>query len=320
MTHHRPHLDEIMAFAILQQCGKEKYPGVDTAEYVFCDAGSETPDGRSWKKWHEEGILLIGVGGSCFDEHPTPTKDRKENDCAATLVARHLGIESEPWMTKLLHYTKTNDTKGGTNPFDLAAMVNRLMKQFYDKSPSQTIEACIHNMILPYLVEQMNFFFETAPEFDQKAKVIKSSHRGRDIVIVAIESDNLQVGAYARSKYGADADVVIQRNSKGNVAITTKSTSMINLNGAIIGLRSMEMRLKDLPRNENINLIADGTIQNSGCEEWYYASPARQILNGSSSAPNVSATKIKFEKLISIVKDRLAQTFDKPTSAVNVRK
>ncbi len=215
MTHHRPHLDEIVAIAILQQCGKKLYPGIDTAEYVFCDAGTETPDGRPWEAWHAEGTLLIGVGGSCFDEHPTSGEERKD-ECAATLVARHLEIEAEPWMTKLLHYTKINDTKGSLNAFELGALVTRLMKQCYDQNPTLTVEACIHNMVLPYLVEQMNFFLAVAPEYNEKAQVIEAKHRGEVITIVAVESDNLQMNSYARSKYGANADVVIQKNSKGN--------------------------------------------------------------------------------------------------------
>jgi hypothetical protein len=78
------------------------------------------------------------------------------------------------------------------------------------------------------------------------------------------------------------------------------------------------MKLKNARRYDNINLTADGTLKDVGCDEWYYATPARQILNGSLSAPNVPATSIRFDKLVSIVTDRLAKTFE-PVKKESVR-
>ena len=69
----------------------------------------------------------------------------------------------------------------------------------------------------------------------------------------------------------------------------------------------MEMKLKNIPRNNNIDLTADGVLK--GAEEWCYNKDVRQILNGSASAPNVPATKIRFGIVVKIVTERLAQTY-----------
>jgi hypothetical protein len=305
MTHHCPHFDEMLAIAMLIECGERMYPGAATAKITFCDAGGKTPDGRSWKKWHEEGTLLIGVGGSCFDEHPTEDAERKEAECAATLVAKHLGIDQEPWLQKLLKYAVTNDTKGGNNPFDLAAMVTLMNKRWGDTNPIGVVDWAIQ-AILVYLENQINFFTKTKEDFDKCSEVFNGTHRGRNIVIAVVTGDNDQLGAYARSMTGANADVVIQQQTTGNVIITTKKISNINLDEVIKALRFNEMRFKNIPCNQrNPELAKEGVVE--GAEEWYYHRPANQILNGSKSAKDVPPTRIYLKTIVKIVKGCLSE-------------
>ena len=304
VTHPRPHLDELVGIVLLRICGTTRYEGIEDAEIKFCSADT-TPEGKSWKQLQKEGILLIGIGGGIFDEHPTLDKERKEGECAATLVAKHLNILDEPWLAKLLKYVTANDTKGGTSPFDLAAMINRYNKQWFDKDPQKAIEWAVLQ-IEAYLTEQMEFFITTKDEFEQVATICNTSHNGKNIIMVYGISDNDQFGAYARSQFGAHADVVVQKNSKGNVIITTKKTSGINLDNVVRNIRLLEMRKRNFICSNiwDVSLTADGKCEKA--EEWFYQKQAGQLLNGSRSASSIAPTKISFEKIVTTVKDSLS--------------
>jgi hypothetical protein len=75
VTHVRPHLDEILAILFLRRFGESRFPGVSTAKLVLWDAGPLTPDRRPASDYANEGYVLIGVGGSRFDEHATLDTD-----------------------------------------------------------------------------------------------------------------------------------------------------------------------------------------------------------------------------------------------------
>lgn len=305
VTHFRPHLDEVVGIVLLLWYGEKKYPGIGNAKITFCDAGT-TPDGKSWQQLEKEGVVLIGTGGSRFDEHPTLHKDRKEGECAASLVATYLGISEEPWLAKLMRYTCINDTKGGSNPFELAGMINLMNKRWFDQNPSATLEWSM-NAVQVYLEEQIKFFTETSKEFEMYSEVINSTCKGKDIVIVKVTGDNDQLGAYARSAAGASADIVIQKNSNGNVVISTKKTSFINLDDVARAIRLKEMRIKNITCKNPGDPALKGEAKVPGAEEWHYHKAANMLLNGGKSAPGVPPTKIALGTLVAIVKEELAK-------------
>jgi len=305
VTHPRPHLDEVVGIVLLRTYGREIYPGIENAEIKFCDAGM-TPEGKSWKQLEKEGVVLIGIGGGRFDEHPTQNKERVEMECAASLVAKYLGINEEPWLAKLMKYTCNNDTKGGVNPFDLAAMMNLMMKRWFDHSPTGSLEWAM-NAVEVYLEDQIKFFTETKEAFDNNSEVFNSTYKGKAIIIAAVTGDNDQLGAYARSTVGANADIVIQKNNKGNVIITTKKSSAIYLDDVIRAIRLKEMRIKNIVCKNLWDPALKGEAKVPGAEEWHFHKAASMILNGSKSAPNVPPTKISFKTIVLIVKDELAK-------------
>jgi hypothetical protein len=297
VTHKRPHIDEIVAIKLLKVYGRKVFLGIEKARVEFWDAGSKTPDGKSWKEWTKNGYLLVGVGGSCFDEHPAEKLERKEGHCAASLVAKYLGIENYPELQQLLKYTIDNDTNGGKNPFDLAAIITAGNKEWFETDPNSCLEWALQSVTI-MLNRQIKFFSETKKEFEMHAYIKKCLYQGREITLVAIESDNTDVGAYARSEHGASAQIVLQRNSKHQVTIITQNRARISLDAIFIKLVTKEKKLKGTYSGE-VFTAREGSIP--GVEEWYYDLPARRILNGSLSAPNVKPTRIPFEMIVDMV-------------------
>ena len=307
VTHIRPHVDEIVAIVLLQHYGKKHFPGIVDARIEFWDAGSRTQDGKDWKQHLKEGHLLVGLGGSCFDEHPSVNTERKEEHCAATLVAKYLGIEDRPELEQLLRYTLVNDTKGGNNIFDLAALITLGNKRWFDSNPQEILEWAMQPVVW-YLEKQIKFFTKTREEFEKFSNIINCIYKGREITIVAIQSDDPDVGAYSRSQYGVNAAIVIQQNYKGQVMISSQKRAKICFNEVIIELRKKEARFKNISYS-GLKLDDDGTIPE--IPEWYYDKPAARILNGALSAPNVPVTKIPLEEIVKLVQRELNKNFKK---------
>lgn len=135
VTHFRPHLDEIVAILLLRIFGKIMFPGIETAEVVFCDAG-KTIDGRP-AEWHLEhnSTLHVGTGGGILDEHPTlDGKRRKKGQSATSLVAKLLTI-TDPRYRKLVDLVTKADRKG-VDPLHLG----NLIKYSYDARPDKVRE------------------------------------------------------------------------------------------------------------------------------------------------------------------------------------
>lgn len=305
-THKMQHIDEVVGIVFLKYYGRKKYPGIEDAKIVFWNAGSRTPDGRNWKEWYKEGYLPVGVGGSKYDEHPSDATDRKEGHCAATLIAKDLGIDNLLEVQQLLQYVVTNDTKGGNNPFDLASAFTLANKTWID-DPLGCLEWQMQ-IIRLYLLKQINFFTKTKSEFEKYANVFECIYQGRSVTVVAVQSDDTEIGAFARSEHGANAAIVIQQNSKKQVMISSQKRAKICFDEVIIELRRKEANLKGL-NIRGIDLKADGTLLE--IPHWYYDKPAARIMNGSLSAPDVQATEIPFCEVVKIVKTKLCNNFQR---------
>ncbi|MGC9605483.1 MAG: hypothetical protein ABSF56_01875 [Minisyncoccia bacterium] len=117
MTEWLSHLDEITGVRELQLFGEKIFPGVGTAKIVFSD--KEVRGDR-------KDCLYVGVGNgkSEFDEHRPD--GRLQNECAATLVARRLGILNKPGLKELLTEVLRCDTQPKTFPTQLANLVKAM--------------------------------------------------------------------------------------------------------------------------------------------------------------------------------------------------
>lgn len=315
VTHTAPHLDEIFAIWLLRRFGKSEFPGVSTAPVEYWKTGMEK---RTWQEHHDSGTLLLGVGGGRFDEHPRAGKERKEGQASASLVATALGVINEPALRSLLRYVVDNDLRGGSNPFDLATLVVLLHRR-YPHDPDFVINWTLEAITARY-EQQAEFLNATREEYQESAAVTNfRGPNGRKLKIVAINSDNLQIPAFARSKLGGYAAVVIVRNSQGNTSIFTNKFYNLRLTDVARMVRWEEQLLRPagpITRNWR-ELEAEGTV--AGAEEWFYFKEGEMLLNGSPTHPDVPPTKLPLERLTELVQVALSPRDFEPTREAQCR-
>jgi len=299
LTHERPHLDEIAAIWLLRRFGDSRFPGVSQAEVSFTTVWKLAESGLSADEYERNGVLLLGVGGGRFDEHPTLEQGRKADDCATTLVARELGVNDDPTLTKILRFVYAADVLGNSSPFDVSYMVKLLHSQ-YPSEPQRVMDWALFAIEARYQ-EQVRFFTVVKPEFDAKAKVEEVQVGQRRLRMVTIESDEDGIHKYARSEYGARAAVVIQRRSSGNVAVLASKQTGVDLKEVAKLVRMAERAAKGLaPLEDEAQLLGEGRVP--GAEEWFYHLPGQMLLNGSLTQDDVPATRLSLEQVAGLVR------------------
>ncbi|MBP9869864.1 hypothetical protein KBC59_04905 [Patescibacteria group bacterium] len=325
VTHVRPHLDEILAIIFLRMFGELWFPGISTAKIVLWDAGPFTPNGRPASEYEKEGYVLIGVGGSRFDEHATLNEERRHGECAASLIARELGIDEDPCFAKLLEYATVNDTRGGAGRFSekqpaesapaskpqrydagafhLAAQISAMNRR-YPNDPQVVID-WVQTWLAAYTEGQMEYFGITRETYERDVRVEEiPSSKGRTLRLAHVRSDLEQLGPFSRSHLlGSNAaDIFVQQRSNGQVQIFTnkRNREFTNLPDIVKMIRLKEQRAKNTVLTTGFtDLGAEGTV--AGAEEWYYHLPGGSLLNGSLTSPNTPPTKLPLEVILKII-------------------
>jgi hypothetical protein len=119
VTHRDPDIDDVEAIRLLITRGESHFPGISQAEIVTT-ADRNT---RSSEELESEGVILVGIGGSKFDEHPHEGRERRAEDCAATLVAKHLGVADAPELQANLAYALDKNYRAVSSHWDLSVLV-----------------------------------------------------------------------------------------------------------------------------------------------------------------------------------------------------
>lgn len=300
VTHKSPHLDEIAAIWFFRRFGERQFPGINTAKVDFWSTGGESPDGRPAEDYEREGVLLVGIGGGRFDEHSTIERERKEGECSATLVAKALGIDDEPFLERILKFIINRDLNGTGHPFDIASIVKVLHQQCPD-DPERVMDWAMTALEAKYQ-EQLGFFIATKADFEENAEIEEiPGPKGRILKMATIVSDDPQMGKFARSTFGGQVDIVIQQRSSGNVQIFTNKRSGLVLYGVVQMIRLAEQEAKgQIVTTDWKELALEGKV--AGAEEWYLQKAGQMLLNGSLTATQVSPTKIPLEKIQEIVR------------------
>ncbi|MDB5239288.1 MAG: hypothetical protein JWO00_623 [Candidatus Parcubacteria bacterium] len=130
VMHQNPHLDEITGYYILSKYGQGKFLGLSSAPIRFVE---DDPVGTD-EEFDKAGILPIGCGKGRFDEHRKKT-ERLEDECAATLIAKYLGVHNKPELKRLLSEVLYFDTHSGCASTQLAEIVkaaHRTTKDTYE--------------------------------------------------------------------------------------------------------------------------------------------------------------------------------------------
>lgn len=276
-THEGPHLDEIATKWLIEKFGDKE----------FLD------------KYVSNRILEVGIGGGLFDEHPV-NSERKEGECAATLVAKALGVDDNPALEKILKFVVTHDLKGGAQPFDLASLVKLLHQQF-PNDPERVIEWAMVGLEAKYR-EQLQFFTATKQEFERAAEIEEIQGPGRQTLkMVTVVSDDEQMSKFARSSFGGGAAIIIQRRSSGNVQIYTNKRYGLTLYDVAQMIRLAEQRAKgQVVMTDWETLSSEGKVE--GTEEWFFHHAGQMLLNGSLTAPDVPPTKLSLEQIKEMVR------------------
>lgn len=309
LTHERPHLDEIVAIWLLRKFGEQRFPGSSTATVSFTSVRKLAEAGLKPDDYEARGMLLLGIGGGRFDEHPTLDEGRKAGDCATTLVAKELGVSDDPALVKILRFVRAADVEGNASPFDISYVV-KLLHARYPTDPHRVIEWALVAIEAKHQ-EQVRFFTVVKPEFDAKAKVEEVAVGQRRLRMVTIDSDEDGIHKYARSEYGARAAVVIQRRSTGNVAVFGNKQAGVDLREAAKLLRLAEQVAKgEVVTTDEERLTAEG--QAPGAEEWFYHKQGQMLLNGSLTQVDVPATRLSLDQIAELVKIGIDPTRLKP--------
>jgi len=278
-THEASHLDEIAAMWLI-----EKF-----ADKEFLD------------KYAPTRTLEVGIGGGPFDEHPV-NGELKEDECAATLVAKALGVDEEPALEKILKFVVTHDLKGGAQPFDLCSLVKLLHQQF-PNNPEKVIEWTITGLEAKYQ-EQLSFFSVTKAEFERATEVEAIRVSGRVLKMATIVSDDPQMSKFARSRYGGEVAVLIQKRSTGNVQIFSNRRFGLSLRNVAAKIRWEEQRAKgNIVITDWRMLQIEGKVE--GAEEWYYHVQGEMLLNGSLTVKDVPPTRLSLEQIKEIARNKL---------------
>ncbi|HEY4475626.1 MAG TPA: hypothetical protein VJB92_02815 [Candidatus Paceibacterota bacterium] len=300
--HHRVHFEEILARWLVRRFGSVRFPGADTARTVFWTTGG-TPDGKPAEEYERNGWILIGVGGGRFDEHPTSGSLRKEDHCAATLIAEELKVDDDPRLERILKFAFQSDRREGSHPFDLAAMVKAL-HACYPDNPERVIAWAEEAIEAKYL-EQRHFWEEAARDFEQAARISTIEVNGKSMPMVVVVSESEGMNKFARSRFGGNAAIVVQKNpEKGNVQIFTSKKLGIDLSRVARALRLAEQQAKgQMVTIDPDALLAEGKVR--GAEEWFYHLAGQMLLNGSLTAKDVPPTRLSLETIEKIIRAHL---------------
>jgi hypothetical protein len=300
-THHGEHLDEILAIFLLKTLGEKFFPGIANAKIVYWGNGCNTPDGRPVEAWEAEGYLPVGVGGgTLFDEHATPTRPRREGECAATLVAKYLDVFDELWFQEVLEFVTRDDLKGNASQYDIGAIAKILQLQ-HPNDPEVVFEWVMIGLGAK-IRQRMAFWRETRQEFERLAKIETiPGPFGKDIRIAVLRSNDPQVAKYATSRKGGDTQLVVQQRETGNIQIFTNHRSGIKLDDVARLVREEEQFMNGkIVTTLWTELEAEGTI--AGAENWCFGERSQWLLNGSLTATEIPPTKIPLETIIKMIK------------------
>jgi len=288
----KPHLDPIAAIYLLQQYGKNKFPGIELAKVIFWQH-SNNPTNEEIAEFQKQGILIVDVGGSIFDHHDG-TDIKKET--TTSLVASYLGIESNPEISTLLNYIREDDLEGLHNRYgELAYLIKCLHKQNVDSE--RVVNFTLQALNFLQLV-QSDWHLVTKKEFEEKCKIYKIKHYNRNLKIGVVESDNNQLANYGITTN--NLSVVVQKRSTGHVMILTNKNHRVNLKEIISAIRMRELELRGFKK-----IIDPKKLQfegkNSLIPNWFYHRSLNAFMNGSDALTKTEPTKVPFREIINFI-------------------
>ncbi len=292
------------------------FPGISTAKVEVLQ---KIPDGESVESLLEKGKLLIDLGGGQFDHHMKTPKTT-----ASKLISSYLEVDTEPSLSKLLEYAERDDFYGkGTmstdaldRAFGLSGLVSALNKTNVDKPES------IVDIVLPLIKAHHEEEIKRTDEMPKEFEKIKSEgkfsdfvvrQRDKNLKVIILESGNVGLPGFLRSRMGGAYDVVLQRLTTNHVNILTRPTKRIDLRALVVKIREMELdKSPYVFTGDKKELAVSGRIDE--LPQWYYDPATNSIQNGGVNPKDIEPTKIDWDAWQKIVEIGLSESEWKPIS------
>lgn len=305
----RPQPDTLVAIHILKTYGNEAFPGIATAPVSVWQV---MPENETPETLLEKGVLLIDLGGGMFDHH---TKNPKTT--ASKLISSYLEVDEEPSLAKLLEYAERDDFYGkGTmstdsldRAFGLSGLITALNKT-HTSEPEKVVE-----IVLPLIKAHHEEELKRTDVFPKELESIKSANkfkefkikqRDKNLKVVILESENIGMPGFLRSRLGGAYDVVLQRLPSLHVNILTRPTKRIDLRSLAVKIREEELDKSPYAfTGDKKELAVSGRIDE--IPEWYYDPATNSIQNGGVNPKDVPCTKIDWEKWQEILEAGLSE-------------
>jgi hypothetical protein len=299
----RPQPDTVVAIFLLQEFGKEAFPGIETAQ-IKIEANLSSSD--SFESLLQEGKLAIDVGGGIFDHHNT-------GQCASDLIATYFSIEEDPALQQLLTYARRDDQEGkgtlSSDPIDrafgLSGLISALNK-LHVHNPQETVTTALplvrahyasareHHTELPREVEAKKLTGDYVQMFAQQQK--------KKLSVAYVISDKPSMPTYLRSFRGQRVDIVVQKLENSNhISILTKQDRKVDLSKTMAFIRLREAQLQNVELSDESEYIQK-TGRIDEVPYWYYDPATNSLLNGSPHNRSVKESLIPWEEMKKIVR------------------
>ncbi len=311
----RPQIDTSIAIFLLKKFGEEKFPSLSSASIEIWQA---LPAGETDASLREKGILPLDTGGGAFDHH-----GRNEKVTASELVAKYLDVFDDPALSKMLALATRDDFEGkgtvSSDPLDRAFGIAGLLAALNKTLPGEpyTVVMTVLPLFAAHYAEESKRTKELPAEVEKKQREGKVEtfvvrQRGKNLKVILIESNNLSMAGYLRSRLGGAFDVVAQIMETGHLNILTRPTKHVDLRALAALIRAEELLLAD--RGESSfdmkSLARSGRIDS--VPNWYYDTATNSIQNGGAQPGTTAATAIPRESMRKVLETGLSEELWNP--------
>lgn len=293
----RPSSQVLTALELLQIFESREFPGVDTAEVVYWEAGMKTPDGRPAAEWEREGVLAIGVGGGWADPNALPLDERKGSS-AAVLVARRFGVEDHPGLSNILKWTTYRDSQRGD--------FGKILGVMYEERGEDEAIGWFREGVRAWIEREARIATVDLAAFLARVRCEDFTDRfGESRRIISLLSDDRADTARARNPNIGNADVVIVQGSAGNILIAWRGPSatraVVDHSRIVSAVRAEECALAGIPVRSLRDLECEGV--DVDVPAWRYERDRRMLIADRRDGAPLST--IPLDRLHNIVRDAL---------------
>lgn len=305
--------DTLVALFVLRKFGKEKFLNIENS---MIEISSVLTEGENGNTLLSKGVLCVDVGGGDLDHHG------KEKTTSSYLVSKFLNVEKDEALKKLLSLAERCDFYGkGTlsqDPLDKTFGLTGLLLQinnYFENDPNKVFDS-LFSVLDAHYKEESKRIYEFPKIIEEKKKTgdfleFFSQHRGRKIAGAFIKTDNTSISGYLRAMSGGNFDIVVLQLSTGHINILTRPSSNLDLRSLSVIVRKSEAILKNIEVRDDMEYLSSyGRLEE--LPQWYYDTATNSLQNGGISPSSVTATEIKKDNIIDLIKIGLSEELWSP--------